>query len=164
MEAIAALSLACNVMQIVGQTLTVARAVREIQQRGGLSDDKHLSDLGGKLSSGAAKVDECLKTANSSTLQGSSLIEIREIAHDLQRIGAELQQTLERLQRKDQRLKTAIKQAARTLAKRHDVQNLEKKLKDYQQLLNSRLLIDLWSVDTLFFHIEKVALSCVRSL
>ncbi|KAJ1332081.1 ankyrin repeat domain-containing protein 50 [Microdochium nivale] len=145
MEALAALSLACNVLQLVGISLKISKALKTIRAEN--EPDKSAQSYAAALRQYGHEVTQSLATHGSST--NASLC-VR--AADVVAVGNELEKLLVRytIGRKGK-----IRDMFSYGWKQGDIKALEQRLQQTQDLLQNEILKDVWQkVDTQWATIQ----------
>ncbi|EFX01692.1 hypothetical protein CMQ_8158 [Grosmannia clavigera kw1407] len=139
MEALAALSMACNVFQVLSFAHETFVLVRTIRQNG--TPDPNLADRADQLAKLTAQLDSALQHA-SPVLQHTGAPALLGLAHKCSTASGEVQAELRTIA--SSRAGTVCK-LVKTLARRGKLGRLEKKMHQHQQALLSRLLADVWN-------------------
>lgn len=134
MEAVAVLALACNVSQLVEQSLQIGTIVKEIYQDGSLKSHDELRLESESLQKFATDV----KTPQHSTSEQ----ELKSIADDCIEIAKSLQQDFKQLTSTG-RWVADIKTGWRAYRKRESIEKLVQRLERHQQRLNTGLLVSI---------------------
>ena len=138
MEAVAAFGLACGIIQIIDFSTKVVKKCREIYRDGALSDNDEVEVWARNLLNIRSDLD----------LEGN------HGEDDLLDLGSKCASTAEELVAELEDLKVdsphrkreAIRKTIMTVTKKKRIQSIEKRLKGYTKILESRILVDLRSV------------------
>jgi len=155
MEAVAALSLACNVIQMVDYAGKIVLVIRETYNSGASKDNiglekraKCLGDLSKNLSTSLNRAQ-----TQSHTTPTESKLQVQ--AAESLKIAEELQSELNQLKSKGGR-REGLRKGWRAIRKKGDISKLEKRLHDQESLLDSGLLVHLKYVYLCFLGLLKV--------
>jgi hypothetical protein len=144
MEAIAAFSVACNVIQVVDFGLRTVSKCREIYNQGTAIDHQDLDNTSKHL----AEINEKLSTSIQNALTNKPLskdeYELQELAFKCTRTASDLRDELDKLKIFGRRGKRAVLAKAWKSIRRNDTINkIKERLSDYERVLNTRLLLRL---------------------
>ena len=138
MEPLSALSLACNVLQLVEQSIEATRTCKQIYERGSLESNDNIEDLTKEVVSANQDVSTALSSS-----QSVRNTRRRKLAQEANSTAQELHRVLNNIKyAKSQGSSNArvFKQTIRTLVKRGTIGRLEVRLKDQETFLRSGLL------------------------
>lgn len=146
MEAIAAFSLACNIIQVVHFSIDVVSKCRELCKEDGLSEYEplehmidHLTGLRNALESPATQGNQ-----NKSQCQDRALL---DVAEKCSVTAKELSGELQKLKIKGPHSKRQlIRKSAICLWKTSSIEQIQIRLDEYRKILDSRILIGIRSV------------------
>lgn len=142
MEAIAALSLACNVMQVLEFTTTTARWCKEIYETGQTAANEDVDRNSQRLSESTARLSEAI--ANASTVQNMIARDEQELlvqARDCTGSAKDLHEELAKLKLDGSKSRrVAVKRTVQALWNAKKIGSLEKKLSGRQVILQTLLL------------------------
>lgn len=135
MDPIAALSFACNVTQIVEQAITVGKTIYQIYKDGSTTSHNEIQQYIKILRSGVKQLESSVRQPSSLQLTEAEGT-ILKITPDCIKIANKLVSMLVQLQSHGGKRDALIK-AAKTLWKKDEIEELIKKLRDYQDLLET---------------------------
>lgn len=146
MEAIAAFSLACNVIQVVHSSIDVVSACRELYTEDSLSKYEPLEHMANHLTGLRDALESPLAQGNQNIgqVQDQALLDLAQ----------KCSLTAEELSRELQKLKTSgshnkwqvIRKSARSLWNHSSIEKIQTRLDEYRKILDSRILIGIRSV------------------
>ena len=144
MDPLTAFSLVCGVIQVVDFSIKTLSKCKEIYRGGSLSQyqeledlTKHLVDVREKLELPAAKKD--FVTSVSSDEQG-----LLEVAGQCSKTADQLVEQLHSLKTEAPRKRRqAILKTVKVLWEKHRIQDIQKRLDDHRNVLNTQILISL---------------------
>ena len=146
MDPVTAWSLACNIIQVVDFSINVASTCRELYKNGTVAGNKEMELMAGHLDGLRSSL------LSSSVIQGSN---ISQLLHDderkLEELATKSSQTAAELVAELQSLnvegphkrRQAITKTIKGFRGSRKIESLQAKLKQYQELLNTRILISL---------------------
>ena len=140
MEALVALSLACNVLQLVGTGLEAVKACKEIRDRGSLEANDKIGEFAKEISAANKDLQNELQHAK---LSGRNA-RLKTIAEDTIRTSSELRIILNKIKLPSSAPGTlAFKSWIRTILKRGTIEKLQEDLEKQDRLLCSGLIKDI---------------------
>ncbi|KAL8684257.1 MAG: hypothetical protein Q9224_006484, partial [Gallowayella concinna] len=142
MEALAALSLACNVVQLVDFGLTIARDCRQIYKTGEtikqqdfVSQTKNLSAISGSLKDAIPTLQPLTKADT----------ELYNIANECQDLAMDLQKELEEISKGPSgSLRASFTKTIRSRWRTGRIEKIMTRLLEYRELLETRILVALY--------------------
>lgn len=134
MEALAALSLACNVLQLVGVCLKASKALKTIRDE--QQPDSGVKSQANILRQLSHEVTLCVDTQGSS---GNATLCSR--AHEVVAVADELEKLLRRFTTGK---KNKFRDGFAYIRKQSDIKALEQRLQRAQDALQSTVLLDVW--------------------
>lgn len=141
MEAIAAFGLACNVIQVVSFGLEVSSKFKEVQQQGSTVEVQDLENTSNELATLTLGLDSSIKTAPAPLTKDDH--DLQELSRKCFKAATDLQVELQKLsKRKGQKRGTLMKTFV-TLIRGGAIQDLHTRLREYERVLNTRLLVGL---------------------
>ena len=150
MDAIAAFSLACNVVQVVHFSMDVVSRCRELYREGSLSKYDHLEHMTNHLIGLRNALDP-------PTAQGKQIIgqyqdqALLDLAEKCSTLATELFGELQKLKiNGPPKKRQVIRKSAKSLWKKSSIERLQTRLDEYRKILDSRILIGIRSVTSLF--------------
>lgn len=151
MDPISALSIACNVLQLVEQAIEAAEACKELYDKGSLDQNDRIEQHAEEIKDANKALGEVLGKKNMVTSPRAKKLE--NIAKDASATASELQKILNQLKLSKKQGKKnvggAFKTTLRMLWKRGDIERLRKKLKEQDKTICSGILKELYvQVDT----------------
>ena len=140
MDPIAALSLACNVLQLIEGAVDAAKACKQIHDRGSLVENDRIDDLATSVAEASRDLTRELSMCKSRNVR------LNKLAKDAASTAKELQTMLNSVKfAKTQAGKIGLtKLTLRTLLKRGAIKKLESQLKDHQNALGTSLLSEIY--------------------
>jgi hypothetical protein len=138
MEPISALSLACNVLQLVEQAIEAARACKQIYDRGSLEQNDNLEELAEAVAT--ANKDLTHELTRKHSVRN---VRVTQLAKEATETALELQKVLNNIKfakGPGNGVSRAFKQTIRTLIKRGSIERLEVRLKNQEKTLRSGLI------------------------
>ena len=146
MEAIAAFSLACNVIQVVHCGIDVVSKCRELWTEGSLSEYEPLEHMANHLTTLRNALDFSLAQGNQNICQGPDQA-LLDLAEKCSITAEELSGELQKLKVKGaHRKRQIIRNSAICLWKNSSIEKIQTRLDEYRKILDSRILIDIRSV------------------
>ena len=149
MEAIAAFSLACNVIQVVHVSMDMVSKCRELCREGSLSKHDHLEHLIDHLTGLRNALD-------SPPAQGNQIVPqcqdqaLLDLAEKCSITARELSGELQKLKINEPfNKRQVIKKSAKILWKKTSIEEIQTRLDEYRKILDSRILISIRSVASL---------------
>ena len=143
MEPLTALSLACNVIQLVEFSLESAKVCKEIYDTGSLDENKRIEKYVADVTSANKEIQTALRNPKS----GRRLSRIERTAEDVSATAKELQIALNRLKlSKSQGIRKvggAFKSTLKTLISSGTIKKLQERLELQENALRSSILKDL---------------------
>ena len=139
MEAIAAFSLACNVIQVVDFGIKVASKSRELYRDGTTCESEDLQRTTDHLSQASASLGKSMKGANDK--------ELETIATECRSAARELLLKLDDLKlgaNKNSRGIRAIGRAMKSIRKKDAIKQLQARLETCRRSLDTGILVHLW--------------------
>ncbi len=149
MEAIAAFSLACNVIQVVHFSMDVVSKCRELCREGSLSKYDHLEHMTNHLTGLRNALDSPTAQGNQSIgqCQDQALL---DLAEKCSVTAKELSGELQKLKiNEPYNKRQVLKKSAKSLWKKTSIEKIQTRLDEYRTILDSRILISIRSVLTL---------------
>ena len=150
MDAIAAFSLACNVVQVVHFSMDVVSICRELYREGSLSRYDHLEDMTNQLIDLGNALD-------SPTVQGKQIIgqcqdqALLDLAGKCSTVAKELFGEIQKLKiNGPPNKRQIIRKSAKSLWKKSSIERIQTRLDEYRKILDFRILISIRSVTSLF--------------
>ncbi len=142
MEAIAALSLASNVLQVVDFTATTARWCKQIYDTGQTASNEDLDRNGQRLSESTARLSGAIANAsNSHNVIAKDEQELLVQARDCTDLAKKMHEELAKLRLDGSKSRrVAFTRTVQARWKTKKIQSLEKKLSDRQVVLQTLLL------------------------
>jgi septal ring factor EnvC (AmiA/AmiB activator) len=141
MEAIAAFGLACNVIQVVSFGLEVASKSKEIQQKGSTIEVQDYEDTSKELADVINALDSSIKNAPSPLTKDDH--DLQALSRNCSKAATDLQAELQKLSARNQRRRGTLSKTLITLTRGGAIQGLHKRLREYERVLNTRLLVRL---------------------
>ncbi|KAJ9657846.1 hypothetical protein H2198_004042 [Neophaeococcomyces mojaviensis] len=141
METIAALSLACNVIQVVETGLKTAKFLKETYDKGSSQENKDLHDLSTRLSTATIDLQAAIQPLACSQSLTKDEAELLEIAKKCDRLANDLKQRA--VPNTSARRRDRLKQSVKAYWNKDDVDEIRIRLERYQQTLHTRLLINM---------------------
>lgn len=141
MEALAALSMACNVFQVVsfaGEVISVAKNIR----RSG-TPDPTLSSSAAQLNALSAQLETSIRNTTPVLPQTGAYADLLAMARECGTASAEIQAELRSIATSRA---GALGKMTKALIKRGNLERLEQAMQQHRQVLESRLLADVWYV------------------
>jgi len=143
MEAIAALGLACNVLQVFEFTTTTARWCKQIYETGQTASNEDLDRNGQRLSESTARLSKAI--SNASRARDTIARDEKELlvqAHDCTGLAERLHEELAKLRLGDgpKSRKVAFTKTFQARWNAKKIESLEKKLSGRQMVLHTLLL------------------------
>ena len=138
MEPISALSLACNVLQLVEQAIEAARACKQIYDRGSLEQNDNLEQLAEAVAT--ANKDLTHELTRKHSVRN---VRVTQLAREATETALELQKVLNNIKfakGPGNGVSRAFKQTIRSLIKRGTIERIETRLKNQEKALRSRLI------------------------
>jgi hypothetical protein len=138
MEPISALSLACNVLQLVEQAIDAARACKQIYDRGSLEQNDNLEQLAEAVTTANKDLTHEL-TRNHSVRN----VRVTQLAREATETALELQKVLNNIKfakGPGNGFSRVFKQTIRSLIKRGTIERVETRLKNQEKALRSGLI------------------------
>ena len=146
MEAIAAFSLACNVIQVVHCGIDVVSKCRELCTEGSLSEYEPLEHMANHLTGLRNALDFPLAHRNQNICQGQDQA-LLDLAERCSITAEELSGELQKLKVKGpHRKRQIIRNSAIYLWKNSSIEKIQARLDEYRKILDSRILIGIRSV------------------
>ena len=143
MEPISALSLACNVIQLVEFSIGSAKLCKELYDSGSIDENEQLEKYTAEITAANKDLQAALKSGK----PGSKLSRIEQVAQDASATANELKIVLNKLKlSKSQgirRLGGAFKSTLKTLIRSSTIQKLQQRLELQDAALRSNLLKEL---------------------
>ena len=146
MDAIAALSLACNVTQVVRFSMDVVSKCQELYREGSLSEydhleymTNHLLDLRNALVSPTAQGNQPCQDQLLLDLVEKCAITARELSEELRKLKINGPHNKREVFRK----------SATSLWKKSSIERIQTRLDEYRKILDSRILLGIRSVTSL---------------
>lgn len=138
MEAIAAFSLACNVVQVVDFALKVSSKCKEIARTGSTIEIQDYENTSKQL----AELTHSLNASINTTPKplGKDDQDLLDLSRKCCRVASDLKLKLEELSVKNGKQRGTLGKAWKTFRDDRSIQDLHKRLKEYEQALNMRLL------------------------
>ena len=149
MDAIAAFSLACNVVQVVNFSMDVVSICRELYRGGSLSKYDHLEDMTNHIIGLRDALDSPTAQGNQNLgeCQDKALL---DLAEKCSTTATELFAELQKLKINDSpRKRQVITKSARSLWNQRSIDKIQIRLDEYRKILDSRILIGIRSVTSL---------------
>ena len=149
MDAIAAFSLACNVVQVVNFSMDVVSICRELYRGGSLSKYDHLEDMTNHLIGLRDALDSPTAQGNQNLreCQDKALL---DLAEKCSTTATELFAELQKLKINDSpRKRQVITKSATSLWNQRSIDKIQIRLDEYRKILDSRILIGIRSVTSL---------------
>ena len=146
MEAVAAFSLACNIIQVVHFSIDVVSKCRELCREDGLSKYEPLEHMIDHLTSLRNALDSPTTQGNQNVLrcQDQALL---DVAEKCSATAKELSGELQKLKINGPHQKRQlIRKSAICLWKTSSIQKIQTRLDEYRKILDSRILIGIRSV------------------
>lgn len=141
MEAVAVLSLFCNVIQVVGSAIEVGHTIQETYRKG---DSQRNIDASASANHLSLLSEELLKDLNSTTTTATPTTKrLKEIGQECYQISLDLVRKTQKLQTSQPGKLGAFTKGLRTAWKKGDIDKLVTKLQDHERLLNTAILVDL---------------------
>ncbi|KIW27858.1 uncharacterized protein PV07_07559 [Cladophialophora immunda] len=145
MEPISALSLACNVLQLVEQAIEAAKVCKELYERGSLDENNEIERYAEGLTALNNDVEAVLKQHPATTPSRAS--KLQAIANDASKTAVELKKVLNQLKlSKKQGIRAkggAFLMTLRSIWKKGTIDKLRVKLEDQDAALQSGLMKDI---------------------
>ena len=149
MDAIAAFSLACNVVQVVNLSMDVVSICRELYRGGSLSKYDHLEHMANHLIDLRTALDSPTAQGNQNLGQCQDQV-LLDLAEKCSTTAKELSGELQKLKINGPHNKRqVIRKSAKSLWKKNSIERIQTRLDEYQKILNSRILIGIRSVTSL---------------
>ena len=146
MDAIAAFSLACNVIQVVQFSMDVVSTCRELYREGSLSKYDHLEYMTNHLIGLRNALD-------STTVQGNQNIgqcqdqALLDLSEKCSTTAKELSGELQRLKINGPHNKRqVIRKSAKSLWRKNSIERIQTRLDEYRKILDSHILLGIRSV------------------
>jgi hypothetical protein len=143
MDPISALSLACNVIQLVEFSIESAKVCKELYDSGSVDENERIE----KYTADIIAANKDLEAALRSGKPGSKPSQIQQVAQDASKTANELKIVLNRLKLSKaqgiRRLGSAFKSTLKTLIKNGTIQRLQHRLELQDAALRSSILKDL---------------------
>ena len=149
MDAIAAFSLACNVVQVVDFSMDVVSICRELYRDGSLSEYDHLEHMTNHLIGLRNALESPMAQGNQNIgqCQDQALL---DLAEECSTTAKELFGELQKLKiNGTPNKRQVIRKSAKSLWKKSTVEKIQTRLDEYRKILDSRILIGIRSVTSL---------------
>lgn len=147
MDAVAALSVVCGVIQIVDFGTKVVSKCREIHKTGTSSENRELVSMTTRLqdlSKAIGPYNDQLHHSNLPAQLSDDDRDILELARECSGTADELVAELHKLQVQDPiRKRDAVKKTFKILWKKSTIDGIQNRLEKYQKTLDTRILINL---------------------
>jgi len=143
MEAIAALGLACNVMQVICFSREVVTVARHAYTTGKIEED--LSDKSSHLATLALAVEDSIQSAMKP--QTKAQRDLQEAAQKCRQTAAELGQEVDKICPSAGRPPNAfraIKSSVKAIGRKNKLKDLEKTMMHWERVIDSGLLLQIW--------------------
>ncbi|KAK5085251.1 hypothetical protein LTR05_004532 [Lithohypha guttulata] len=144
MEALAALSLACNVLTVIDSSVKLCKGLRAVYDtNGGTAENQDLQKSSAELRRITESLDNSIKPANSSNTLSKHETELLGIAKDCDNIAGELQNftlPFTTITRRRDRIRLTWKAVFKD---KKEVERLQQQLSQYQQHLQTELLVNI---------------------
>ena len=141
MEAIAALGLACNVMQVISFSLEVISVAKQVATSGAIEPD--LADRASRLSELSSSLDESL--SGLPTPLAPPQHELKEVAQKCCSASLELRDELNKLAPKGRhKVVRILGSSVKSVMRKNSIKKLEKSMLQWQGILDSGLMIRIW--------------------
>jgi len=156
-EAIAAFSLASNVIQVVDFGLKAASKCKEIYQEGSTSEIRHLERTSKELADLTIGLESSIKAASQPLTKDDH--DLKDLSLKCSRAALDLQVELQKLS-KGLGKRGAVIKFVKTYSHKRAIDELHRRLSEYQQVLNTRLLARLRYDTTYFSQIKFCRIQC----
>ncbi|KAM0801883.1 hypothetical protein BDR22DRAFT_790751, partial [Usnea florida] len=145
-----ALSLACNIIQIVDFSLKAVSKLRELYHDGASSENRELEDMAVRLKSLRGK----LVTVGPTTGQSRDVYvddrELQALAHECCKTADELTAELDTLKVSGaHKRRQAVRKLFRSIRRKSVIKEIQVKLDGYQKVLDTRILVNLRCLNAL---------------
>jgi hypothetical protein len=144
MEAITAISLACNVMQLIGFSREVIEVARQLYSAGYV--DKDLSNIVEQFSVLTTSVEKALlpKATSSSSLQ-----QLNDVARNCRNAAFKLQDEIKHLSLPpsagaNRSVVQSIRMSVKAISRKSHIMELEESMLKWQKVMDSGLLLQIW--------------------
>ena len=146
MDPISAFSLACNVIQVVDFSIKVASTCRELYKNGTVAEhqetemmSEHLTGLRSSLLSSSVFSTSC-----ASQQMNEDENKLREVATSCSETAVELVARLQSLKVEGpHKRRQAVTKIVKAFRESRKIESIQAKLKQYQEVLNTRILVSL---------------------
>lgn len=144
MDSVSALALACNVAQLVDTGIKIIKQIKEIHDRGSLSDNDEIEQWAKEVSQNNTVLEKEL-AARGQTL-GPADIRVRQLAVNAVDLGSELKRLLNSITFANNQAgprANALKQIVRTHLKKGQIEKISTRLRVCEATLDRTILRDL---------------------
>jgi hypothetical protein len=141
MEAIAALALACNVIQVVDFALKTASKCQEIYNEGRTIEHQDLDYTSKHLAEISEKLNESIQNAQTNKPLTKDDHELQDLALKCVESARNLRDELDKLTIPGRKRKrAAVTKVFMSIRRNDDINKIEERLRGYERVLNTRLL------------------------
>lgn len=141
MEAIAAFGLACNVIQVVDFGLKTASKCRQIYKEGATIEVQDLENTSKNLAEVSRDLDAAIRRAQAAKPLKKEDHELQDLSVKCSKIAGDLQVELQKLSSESKQSKRAsLIKTFKTISRKGTIDDLYKRLSEYERVLNTRLL------------------------
>lgn len=141
MEAVAALALACNVVQVVDFGLKTASKCREIYNKGHTAEHQDLEDTSKHLAEITGNLSVSIQNAQTNKPLTKDDHELQSLAQRCTESANNLQEELDKLKSPGRLGKrAALLKTWQSMRKSNDIKRIKDKLLEHEAVLNTRLL------------------------
>lgn len=145
MESLAALALACNVLQLVGEGISITKEFKRLYRRGSLEENDKIKACSEQITTVSKTLAGELQTLGSSS---SALSAIRRSCDKVLETANELRSILDNLELCKQKSKTkfgaVLKATWKQEIRKGQIESLQKDFERQQDVLRLHLQTDLW--------------------
>lgn len=143
MEAVATLSLACSVVQLVDFSLKATDTCRELYKAGSTRNHKAIESQATELRKLCASVESTLQQASGGTTLSQDSQNLQQCATRCTDAAAELEDAFSKLRINPGKKRDALGKTIKTIWKADELEKLQQRLKTEQDLLEGQLLLNL---------------------
>ena len=158
MDPISIFSLACNVIQIVDFSIKVASTCRERYKSGTVGEDRELEVMAEHLKGLRSSLPSLsvIQTSSASPQLHDDEKKLEELATSCSQTATELVAVLQSLKVEGpHKRRQAIAKTIKGFRESRKIESIQAKLKQYQEVLNTRILISLRSVELLSIKLKS---------
>jgi uncharacterized phage infection (PIP) family protein YhgE len=141
MEGFVALSLACNIFQVIQFGFESVSVIHQTYEKGRLDENVQLQYATTQLEQATQSLQSCSSSSATTSHLPEEDKKLQDLASKYAAVATNLLKELSALESKGDGFRDKLKKALISIWKRRDLDKLHRNLHDYQQILGSPLII-----------------------